>query len=81
MILWWGYKGIPPAQMNSMVPGVHLGELRFPKGHIFQKIYAISDFAGKLQQGFPCCPDLLAIYLIFYSTGALARVGGMAEGP
>ena len=31
MILWWGYKGIPPAQMNSMVPGIHMGRLLCPK--------------------------------------------------
>ena len=27
-----------------------------------------------------CCPDLLAIYPVFYNTWALAGVGGMAEG-
>ena len=27
IILWWGYRGISPAQMNSTVPGIHLGVL------------------------------------------------------
>ena len=27
MILWWGFKGIHPAQMNSMVPRSHMGRL------------------------------------------------------
>ena len=72
MILWWGYKGIPPAQMNSMVPGIHLGMLLCPKALLFKKIYVISDFPGKLQQGFPCCPDLLAIYPVFYGERRLA---------
>ena len=31
MILWWGFKGIHPAQMNSMVPGTHMGRLLCPK--------------------------------------------------
>mgnify|MGYP001269770309 CR=1 FL=1 len=31
MILWWGYKGIPPAQMNSMVPRTHMGRLLCPQ--------------------------------------------------
>ena len=40
MILWWGYKGIPPAQMNSMVPGIHMGRLLCPKNNLKDKIYA-----------------------------------------
>ena len=31
MILCWGFKGIPPAQMNSMVPGTHMGRLLCPQ--------------------------------------------------
>ena len=31
MILWWGFKGIPPAQMNSMVPRTHMGRLLCPQ--------------------------------------------------
>ena len=27
MILWWGFRGIHSAQMNSMVPGSHMGRL------------------------------------------------------
>ena len=79
--LWWRCKGIPPAQMNSVVPGIHLGVLLCPQAPLFKKIYVIPYFPGKLKQGFPCCPDPPAIYPVFYSTWALARVGGMAEGP
>ena len=35
MILWWGYRGIPSAQMNSVVPGTHLGVLVCPKTSLF----------------------------------------------
>ena len=31
MILWWGFKGFHLTQMNSMVPGTHLGVLVCPK--------------------------------------------------
>ena len=31
MILWWGFRGIRPAQMNSMVPRSHMGRLLCPK--------------------------------------------------
>ena len=31
MILWWGFRGIHPAQMNSMVPRTHMGRLLCPK--------------------------------------------------
>ena len=31
MILWWGIRGIHPAQMNSMVPRTHMGKLLCPK--------------------------------------------------
>ena len=30
MILWWGFRGIHPAQMNSMVPRSHMGRLLCP---------------------------------------------------
>ena len=49
MILWWGYRGIPPAQMNSMVPGTHLGVLVSPKTSLFNYFVGISGFPGKLQ--------------------------------
>ena len=49
MILWWGYKGIPPAQMNSMVPGIHMGRLLCPKTSLKNKIYANSPKSEKLQ--------------------------------
>ena len=31
MILWWGFRGIRPAQMNSMVPRSHMGRLLCPE--------------------------------------------------
>ena len=49
MILWWGYRGIPSAQMNSMVPGIHLGVLVCPKTSLFNYFVGISTFPGKLQ--------------------------------
>ena len=49
MILWWGFKEIPPAQMNSMVPGSHMGRLLCPKPPF--KKYFPGNFpkSGKLQ--------------------------------
>ena len=50
MVLWWGFRGIPPAQMNSMVPGTHIiwaGYL--PKPPLFNYFRGISSFPGKLQ--------------------------------
>ena len=38
MILWWGFRGIPPAQINSMVPGSHMGRLLCPKILLKDKI-------------------------------------------
>ena len=35
IILWWVGRGIPPAQMNSMVPGIHLGVLLCRKAPLF----------------------------------------------
>ena len=49
MILWWGYRGIPSAQMNSMVPGTHLGVLLCPKTNLFSHFAWISSLPGKLQ--------------------------------
>ena len=49
MILWWGCKGIPPAQMNSMVPGSHMGRLLRPQPPLKNKFYANSLKSGKLQ--------------------------------
>ena len=49
MILWWGFRGIPPAQMNSMVPGTHMGRLLCPKPPLFKYFQGISRFPGKLQ--------------------------------
>ena len=49
MILWWGFRGIPPAQMNSMVPGTHMGRLLCPKPSLFNYFVGISSFPGKLQ--------------------------------
>ena len=49
MILWWGFRGIPPAQKNSMVPGTHMGRLLSPKPSLFNYFVRISSFPGKLQ--------------------------------
>ena len=49
MIVWWGFKGIHPAQMNSMVPGTHMGRLFCPKPTFFNYFVGISSFPGKLQ--------------------------------
>ena len=49
MNLWWGFRGIPPAQMNSMVPGTHMGRLLCPKPSLFHYFVGISSFPGKLQ--------------------------------
>ena len=49
MILWWGYKGIPPAQMNSMVPGIHMGRLVCPKNILKHTIYANPKKSEKLR--------------------------------
>ena len=46
---WWGYQGIPSAQMNSMVPGTHLGVRVCPKTSLFNYFVRISSFPGKLQ--------------------------------
>ena len=47
--MWWGFRGIPPAQMNSMVPGTHMGRLLSPKPTLFNYFQRISSFPGKLQ--------------------------------
>ena len=31
MILWWDFRGVPPAQMNSMVPRTHMGRPLCPQ--------------------------------------------------
>ena len=49
MILWWGFRGIHPAQMNSMVPGTHMGRLLCPKQPLFHYLVGIPSFPGKLQ--------------------------------
>ena len=38
MISWWGFRGIRPAQMNSMVPRSHMGRLLCPKTPLKNKI-------------------------------------------
>ena len=38
MILWWGFRGIHPAQMNSMVPGTNMGRLLCPKTILKNKL-------------------------------------------
>ena len=56
MILWWGFKGIHPAQMNSMVPRSHMGRLLCPKTPLKNKFFAFSPKSGKLVQALahPC---------------------------
>ena len=62
MILWWGFRGIRPAQMNSMVPRSHMGRLLCPKTHLKNIISANSPKSGKLVQApgpslcVPYCP-------------------------
>ena len=46
--MWWGFNGIPPAQMNSMVPRTHMGRLLCPKPTLFNYFERISTFPGKL---------------------------------
>ena len=47
--MWWGSRGIPPAQMNSMVPRIHMGRRLCPKPSLFYYFQGISRFPGKLQ--------------------------------
>ena len=61
MILWWGFRGNPPAQMNSMVPGTHMGRLLCPKPSLFNYFVGISTFPGKSQVApvtYAILPDL-----------------------
>ena len=37
MILWWGFRGIHPAQVNSMVPRTHMGRLLCPQTPLTNK--------------------------------------------
>ena len=41
-ILWWGFEGIHPAQMNSMVPRTHMARLLCPQPPLENKIQANS---------------------------------------
>ena len=47
--MWWSFKGIPPAQMNSMVPGTHMGRLLCPQTPLKNKFQANSPKSKKLQ--------------------------------
>ena len=38
MILWWGFRRIHPAQMNSMVPGTYMGRLLCPQPPLKKQI-------------------------------------------
>ena len=49
IILWWGFIGIPADQLNSMVPGTHMGRLLCPKPSLFNYFVGIPSFPGKLQ--------------------------------
>ena len=42
MVLWWGFRGIHPAQMNSMVPMTHMGRLLCPQTPLKKKLQANS---------------------------------------
>ena len=57
MVLRWGFKGIPPAQMNSMVSGTHMGRLLCAKKMILKKmILWRNDFVVDFQ-GNPSCSN------------------------
>jgi hypothetical protein len=66
MLSWWQFRGFPVTQMNSVLPRTHFGKLLCPKPLIFYIAKGfLPYFPGKLQQGLPCYPDLLPIYLVF----------------
>ena len=72
MILWWGFKGIHPAQMNSMVPRSHMGRLLCPKTPSKNNFSANSPKSGKLVKvlAHPCVfpialRALVALFLLF----------------
>ena len=50
MVLWWGFRGIHPAQMNSMVPRTHMGKLLCPKTPLNNNFYANSTKSRKFVQ-------------------------------
>ena len=81
MILWWVFKGIPPAQMNSMVPGTHMGRLLSPKPSLFNYFQGISSFPGKLQMSpitslyIPCVTPDAPPWRPLCSTGTLFSFG------
>ena len=62
MILWWGFRGIHPAQMNSMVPRTHMGKLLCPKTPLkknlgkFPKIQKIGAGPWPIPVAFPISP-------------------------
>ena len=49
MILWWGYMGFHPAQINSMVPGIDIGRLLCHQTPLKNKFSANSPKSEKLQ--------------------------------
>ena len=63
IILWWVGRGIPPAQMNSMVPRTHMGRLLCPKPWFFNYFQGISDVSGKLGKAPGTLPVHLPIFL------------------
>ena len=48
MILWWGFRGIHPAQMNSKVPRTHMGRLLCAQTPLKNKFSANSPKSEKL---------------------------------
>ena len=47
IILWWGCRGIPSAQMHSMVPGTHLGVVIPPKPCFLSNVQGFPVFLEK----------------------------------
>ena len=56
IILWWVGRGIPPAQMNSMVPRTHLSGLLCPKQRSSRERRAKGSCCVGLPLG-PSCPS------------------------
>ena len=78
MILWWGFRGIHPAQMNSMVPGSHMGRLLCPQTPLKNKFQANSK---KKQENCrwplppPCGLPYSPLQGLAYSPYSYSRIG------
>ena len=62
-----GILGIPHDPNELYGPWDPFGYTTLPQTMFFHCFLGISAFAGKLGQGPACCPDLLAVYLVFYA--------------